>query len=133
MVESSAYVSCRPSNNICCSVTTSSSYSEESTIQVCEHHISYFMNKTLKLDPIVMLNLGHVFRLTITCENQSHGCTGVFKLEVLPSHLNECEHNPKKLVPCESGCGFVVPKDEVKVKNFSALIHFMSLIMFRAH
>lgn len=55
------------------------------------------------------------FRLTITCENQVHGCTGIFKLETLSSHLTKCEHNPKKLVPCEQGCGLVVPKDEVKV------------------
>ena len=56
-----------------------------------------------------------LYRLTIACENQSHACTGVFKLEAISSHLLECEHNPKKLVPCEQGCGFVIPKDEVKV------------------
>ena len=29
--------------------------------------------------------------------------------------LQECEHNPKKPVLCELGCGFTIPKDELKV------------------
>jgi E3 ubiquitin-protein ligase NRDP1 len=39
------------------------------------------------------------------------------KLDALQSHLEECEHNPKKPLPCESGCGFVIPKDELKDHN----------------
>ena len=35
---------------------------------------------------------------------------------MLAAHLQECEHNPKKPVHCELGCGLVVPKDEIKVK-----------------
>lgn len=37
------------------------------------------------------------------------------KLDALTSHLEECEFNPKRPVPCEQGCGLVVPKDELKV------------------
>ena len=35
---------------------------------------------------------------------------------MLAAHLQECEHNPKKPVHCELGCGLVVPKDEIKVR-----------------
>ena len=40
------------------------------------------------------------------------------KLDLLPHHLKECEHNPKKKVSCEQGCGLTVPKDEMKVILF---------------
>ena len=39
----------------------------------------------------------------------------MIKLDLLPHHLKECEHNPKKKVSCEQGCGLTVPKDEMKV------------------
>lgn len=32
-------------------------------------------------------------------------------------HLEECEHNPKRPLPCELGCGLVIPKDEIKDHN----------------
>ena len=35
------------------------------------------------------------------------------KLDNLSHHLKECEHNPKKPVPCSQGCGLTVPKDEM--------------------
>lgn len=51
----------------------------------------------------------------------------MLKLDSLPSHLEECEHNPKRPVPCEKGCGFVIPKDEFKdhncVRELRSLIH----------
>lgn len=71
----------------------------------------------VQLRPVARILKNLLSRLTITCENQVHGCTGIFKLETLSSHLTKCEHNPKKLVPCEQGCGLVVPKDEVKDHN----------------
>ena len=37
----------------------------------------------------------------------------VVKLDTLSHHLKECEHNPKKPVPCSQGCGLTVPKDEM--------------------
>lgn len=57
-------------------------------------------------------------RLQLTCDNSVYGCTAVLKLDVLQSHIQECEFNPKRPVPCELGCGLVVPKDELKVFNF---------------
>lgn len=39
------------------------------------------------------------------------------KLDALHVHLEECEFNPKKLLPCDKGCGFVIPKDELKDHN----------------
>ena len=56
-----------------------------------------------------------IFRLEISCDNQSYGCEVMIKLDLLPHHLKECEHNPKKKVSCEQGCGLTVPKDEMKV------------------
>ena len=50
------------------------------------------------------------------CDNQQYGCTVVINLDRLESHLKECEHNPKRPVQCEQGCGMVVPMDEVKVR-----------------
>ena len=54
-------------------------------------------------------------RLEISCDNESYGCEVITKLDLLPHHLKECEHNPKKLVSCLQGCGLTVPKDEMKV------------------
>ena len=36
-------------------------------------------------------------------------------------HLKECEHNPKKPVPCALGCGLTVPKDEMVRVQVEAL------------
>ena len=54
-------------------------------------------------------------RLTLKCDNSAFGCEAVLKLDALTSHLNECEHNPKKPMTCDQGCGLVIPKDELKV------------------
>ena len=48
-----------------------------------------------------------------SCDNELYGCTVVVKLDILAMHLKECEHNPKKPVPCSQGCGLTVPKDEM--------------------
>ena len=69
----------------------------------------------LKPVPRILRNL--LCRLHITCENSGYGCQSVIKLDMLPAHLAECEHNPKKPVHCDLGCGLVVPKDELKVSN----------------
>ena len=57
------------------------------------------------------------FRLDISCDNQCHGCDVIVKLDLLPHHLKECEHNPKRPVTCTQGCGQTVAKDEMKVKD----------------
>lgn len=51
----------------------------------------------------------------------------ILKLDLLASHVMECEHNPKRPLPCDQGCGLVIPKDELKdhncVKELRSLIH----------
>ncbi|XP_041374628.1 E3 ubiquitin-protein ligase NRDP1-like [Gigantopelta aegis] len=69
----------------------------------------------LKQVPRILRNL--LSRLSIACDNVSYGCTAVIKLDSLHSHLQECDHNPKKPMHCEKGCGLVVPKDELKDHN----------------
>ncbi|KAK9499520.1 hypothetical protein O3M35_002543 [Rhynocoris fuscipes] len=75
--------------------------------------------------PRILRNL--LARLSITCDNAMYGCQAVLKLDALSSHLSECEHNPKKPVPCEQGCGLIIPMDELKdhncVRELRALIH----------
>jgi len=66
----------------------------------------------LKPVPRILRNL--LCRLYIACDNASFGCTAVVKLDLLPNHLQECEHNPKKPVHCDQGCGLTIPKDELK-------------------
>lgn len=50
----------------------------------------------------------------------------MIKLDSLTSHLHECEHNPKRPVPC-TRCGIVLPMDELKrhncVRELRELIH----------
>lgn len=67
----------------------------------------------LRSVPRILRNL--LARLSISCDNQPYGCQQVLKLDALHSHLEECEFNPKRPLPCENGCGFVIPKDEYKV------------------
>lgn len=62
-------------------------------------------------------------RLNITCDNILYGCTEVLKLDALSRHLEECEHNPKRPIPCELGCGLVIPKDEIKVRVLKGLFY----------
>lgn len=71
--------------------------------------------------------LHFICRLNITCDNSVYGCTQVLKLDALGNHLEECEHNPKKPLPCERGCGSIIPKDEFKdhncIRELRAVIH----------
>jgi E3 ubiquitin-protein ligase NRDP1 len=39
------------------------------------------------------------------------------KLDALGNHLAECEYNPKKVIQCENGCGMMISKDDLQVKN----------------
>ncbi|KAK6629092.1 hypothetical protein RUM43_002909 [Polyplax serrata] len=79
------------------------------------------------LRPVPRITRNLLSRLNITCDNILHGCAAVLKLNVLASHLEECEHNPKRPLPCDLGCGLVIPKDEIKdhncIKELRALIH----------
>ncbi|KAJ6641347.1 E3 ubiquitin-protein ligase NRDP1 [Pseudolycoriella hygida] len=79
----------------------------------------------LRAVPRILRNL--LSRLSIACDNEMYGCSLVLKLDALANHLDECEHNPKRPLPCEKGCGFVIPKDEYKehncVRELRSLIH----------
>jgi len=69
----------------------------------------------LKPVPRILKNL--LARCDIRCDNEEFGCDVVVKLDILAMHLKECEHNPKKPVPCALGCGLTVPKDEMVEHN----------------
>lgn len=55
--------------------------------------------------------------MSINCDNAQYGCSRTLKLDTLTSHLEECEYNPKRPLPCEQGCGLIIPKDELKDHN----------------
>ncbi|CAG0918923.1 unnamed protein product [Notodromas monacha] len=69
----------------------------------------------LKPVPRILRNL--LSRLQMACENSQHGCSALVKIDTQQSHRLECEFNPKRPVSCDLGCGFVVPKDELKEHN----------------
>ncbi|XP_039285975.1 E3 ubiquitin-protein ligase NRDP1 isoform X2 [Nilaparvata lugens] len=75
--------------------------------------------------PRILRNL--LSRLCIVCDNASYGCSAMIKLDSLATHLAECEHNPKRPVPCEQGCGLIIPMDELKdhncVREMRSVIH----------
>ncbi|KAF8767868.1 E3 ubiquitin-protein ligase NRDP1 like protein [Argiope bruennichi] len=77
----------------------------------------------LKPVPRILRNL--LSRLLIACTNASLGCTAVVKLERLEIHEKGCEHNPNRLVPCDQGCGLVIPKEEFKDHNCIREIRLM--------
>ncbi|XP_035244281.1 E3 ubiquitin-protein ligase NRDP1-like isoform X2 [Anguilla anguilla] len=65
-------------------------------------------------------------KLQITCDNAGFGCKAVLRLDQLPSHLKDCEHNPKRPVMCEEGCGLEMPKDEVA--NHNCIKHLRTVV-----
>ena len=65
--------------------------------------------------PRILRNL--LSRLKIKCDNFEHGCQQDIKLDALMAHLEECEFNPKRPIPCEQGCSLVIAKDEMKNHN----------------
>ncbi|KAG0429875.1 hypothetical protein HPB47_023188 [Ixodes persulcatus] len=66
----------------------------------------------LKPVPRILRNL--LARLQMSCDNAQFGCEAIVKLDCLASHREACEHNPRRPMPCEQGCGLVIPKDELK-------------------
>ena len=70
-----------------------------------------------QLQPVPRILKNLLSRLEIACDNVDHGCEVVSRLDLLPRHLKECQHNPKRPVSCDKGCGFTVPKDEMKDHN----------------
>ncbi|XP_076368626.1 E3 ubiquitin-protein ligase NRDP1-like [Tachypleus tridentatus] len=92
--------------------------------QMCPVDRTPITTLQLKCVPRILRNL--LSRLLISCDNSSFGCTAVVKLDRLASHLEGCEHNPRRPVQCEQGCGLVVPMDELKdhncIKELRALV-----------
>ncbi|EEB17619.1 RING finger protein, putative [Pediculus humanus corporis] len=78
------------------------------------------------LRPVPRITRNLLSRLNINCDNALYGCSSVLKLNDLANHVEECEFNPKRPIPCDLGCGLVIPKDEIKdhncVKELRALI-----------
>ncbi|KAK4302261.1 hypothetical protein Pmani_025637 [Petrolisthes manimaculis] len=83
--------------------------------QTCPVDRQPITSSQLKSVPRILRSL--LSKLYISCDNKPHGCGSVVKLDALGCHLEECEFNPKRPVPCEQGCGLVVPKDELKDHN----------------
>jgi len=71
--------------------------------QTCPVDRSVVTVAHLRPVPRIMRNM--LSKLQITCDNAVFGCTAVVRLDNLMSHLNDCEHNPKRPVTCEQGCG----------------------------
>ncbi|XP_065581634.1 E3 ubiquitin-protein ligase NRDP1-like isoform X2 [Artemia franciscana] len=64
----------------------------------------------LKPAPRILRNF--LSRLTLSCSNQTHGCSASLTLERLAAHLLECNFNPKRPVTCQSGCGITILFEE---------------------
>ncbi|NWV57827.1 RNF41 ligase, partial [Daphoenositta chrysoptera] len=71
--------------------------------QTCPVDRSVVTVAHLRPVPRIMRNM--LSKLQITCDNAVFGCTAVVRLDNLMAHLNDCEHNPKRPVTCEQGCG----------------------------
>ncbi|XP_026281294.1 E3 ubiquitin-protein ligase NRDP1 isoform X1 [Frankliniella occidentalis] len=72
---------------------------------------------TSDLQPVPRILKNLLARLVISCEYAASGCTAMVKLEILDSHVQDCEHNPRRPVLCDQGCGLVTPKDDLKDHN----------------
>ncbi|XP_053869101.1 E3 ubiquitin-protein ligase NRDP1-like [Malaclemys terrapin pileata] len=92
--------------------------------QTCPVDRSVVTVAHLRPVPRIMRNM--LSKLQITCDNAVFGCTAVVRLDNLMSHLNDCEHNPKRPVTCEQGCGLEMPKDELPTHN--CIKHLRSVV-----
>uniref|UniRef100_A0A4W3GKN6 E3 ubiquitin-protein ligase NRDP1 n=1 Tax=Callorhinchus milii TaxID=7868 RepID=A0A4W3GKN6_CALMI len=93
--------------------------------QTCPVDRSVVTLAHLRPVPRIMRNM--LSKLQITCDNASFGCTAVVRLDQLVSHLNDCEHNPKRPVTCEQGCGLEMPKDELP--NHNCIKHLRTMVL----
>ncbi|PAA90019.1 hypothetical protein BOX15_Mlig006709g3 [Macrostomum lignano] len=65
----------------------------------------------LKPAPRILRNL--LSRLDVACDFQQLGCGARVKLASAAQHAAQCEYNPSRPVPCGSGCGLMVPSDQL--------------------
>ncbi len=73
--------------------------------QICPVDRTVVTLAHLRPVPRIMRNM--LSKLQISCENAGFGCTATLRLDQLQSHLKDCEHNPKRPVTCEEGCGYL--------------------------
>jgi len=72
--------------------------------------------QTQQLKPVPHILRTLLARLQISCSYKEHGCSAIVKLELLAAHTEECEHKPKRPIPCEA-CGLVVLKEKLEEHN----------------
>lgn len=92
--------------------------------QTCPVDRSVVTVAHLRPVPRIMRNM--LSKLQIACDNAVFGCSAVVRLDSLMSHLSDCEHNPKRPVTCEQGCGLEMPKDELP--NHNCIKHLRSVV-----
>ncbi|XP_054574941.1 E3 ubiquitin-protein ligase NRDP1 isoform X1 [Eptesicus fuscus] len=92
--------------------------------QTCPVDRSVVTVAHLRPVPRIMRNM--LSKLQIACDNAVFGCSAVVRLDNLMSHLSDCEHNPKRPVTCEQGCGLEMPKDELP--NHNCVKHLRSVV-----
>jgi len=68
----------------------------------------------MKSVPRILKNL--LGKLRIKCENTTHGCDQIVRLDILADHSQNCEFNPKRPIRCEQ-CQITIPKNELKDHN----------------
>ncbi|XP_065583305.1 E3 ubiquitin-protein ligase NRDP1-like isoform X2 [Artemia franciscana] len=69
------------------------------------------------LRPVSRILQHFLSKLTLTCNNQIHGCLAIVAQEELETHLLECSFDPKRLVSCNSGCGITISFGELANHN----------------
>ncbi|CAB1336560.1 unnamed protein product [Coregonus sp. 'balchen'] len=92
--------------------------------QICPVDRSVVTLAHLRPVPRIMRNM--LSKLQIACDNAGFGCTATLRLDQLQSHLKDCEHNPKRPINCEEGCGLEMPKDEMC--NHNCIKHLRGVV-----
>nr|XP_029520857.1 E3 ubiquitin-protein ligase NRDP1-like isoform X1 [Oncorhynchus nerka]XP_029520858.1 E3 ubiquitin-protein ligase NRDP1-like isoform X1 [Oncorhynchus nerka] len=92
--------------------------------QICPVDRSVVTLAHLRPVPRIMRNM--LSKLQIACDNAGFGCPATLRLDQLQSHLKDCEHNPKRPVNCEEGCGLEMPKDEMC--NHNCIKHLRGVV-----
>ncbi|KAK1898935.1 E3 ubiquitin-protein ligase NRDP1 [Dissostichus eleginoides] len=92
--------------------------------QICPVDRTVVTLAHLRPVPRIMRNM--LSKLQISCDNAGFGCGATLRLDQLTSHLKDCQHNPKRPVSCEEGCGLEMPKDEVP--NHNCIKHLRTVV-----
>uniref|UniRef100_A0A8C5GU14 E3 ubiquitin-protein ligase NRDP1 n=1 Tax=Gouania willdenowi TaxID=441366 RepID=A0A8C5GU14_GOUWI len=95
--------------------------------QICPVDRTVVTLAHLRPVPRIMRNM--LSKLQISCDNAGFGCAATLRLDQLQSHLKYCEHNPKRPVNCEDGCGLEMPKDELP--NHNCVKHLRSVVQLQ--